>query len=68
MACDIRVHTIRAVSSGSGRFVAEGLKALYFIALRLEDEPFTGVSVKLEGTAKCPALLACRGLQLSVIL
>lgn len=33
--------------------VAVGLKAVSFIALRLEDEPLSEMSVELEGTAKC---------------
>lgn len=32
--------------------MAVGLKAVCFIALRLEDEPLSEMSVELEGTAK----------------
>lgn len=33
--------------------VAVDVKVVYFIALRLEDEPLFEMSVKLEGTAQC---------------
>lgn len=34
-------------------FVAIGLKVMCFIALRVEDEPLSEMSVELEGTAEC---------------
>lgn len=36
-----------------GFFVAVGLKVMCFIALRVEDEPLSEMSVELEGTAEC---------------
>ena len=51
-----------------GSFVAVGLKGLCFIALRLEDEPLSEMSVELEGTAKCLPCSASLVWTISVLL
>ena len=43
---------------GQCSFEAVGLKVVCFIALRLEEEPLSEMSVELEGTAKCPCCSA----------